>query len=185
MKLDFTQRGRVVITVFEYLKEIIIAFDKADPTGGGTKTSATPSNLFKVDEDCEKLNLTKSKEFHNILMVRPPLANVRSTSASNIPSWLIKSAQGTLSGLVPNRRYDRRLHDKVNPGSLVQEVPRPDYGSNPCASPWSRQALKEEGPYGRMKRRDHRSVLDDDVRDWISLSATVSTSAIMDIRNRG
>jgi hypothetical protein len=67
MKLDYSRRGRVEITMFEYLEEIIIAFDKADPTGGGTKTSAAPSNLFKVDEDCVKLSDTKSKEFHNIV----------------------------------------------------------------------------------------------------------------------
>ena len=36
-------------------KEILTAFDKADPKGAGTKTSAASENLFKIDEDCEKL----------------------------------------------------------------------------------------------------------------------------------
>jgi hypothetical protein len=59
MKLDYTLRGRVMITMFDYIEEIIVAFDKADPEGGGTKTSAAPSNLFKVDEDCVKLSATR------------------------------------------------------------------------------------------------------------------------------
>jgi hypothetical protein len=47
--------------MFEFLEEVIVAFDKADPKGGGTKTSAAPSDLFKIDEDCHKLSPKKSK----------------------------------------------------------------------------------------------------------------------------
>ena len=67
MKLDFSSPGRVKISQFEYIEDIIIAFDKADPNGGGTKTSAAPKNLFRIDEDCEKLNPEKATEFHNIV----------------------------------------------------------------------------------------------------------------------
>jgi hypothetical protein len=67
MKLDYILRGRVMITMFDYIEEIIVAFDKADPEGGGTETSAAPANLFKVDEDCEKLNATRLREFHNLV----------------------------------------------------------------------------------------------------------------------
>ena len=41
--------------MIEFLDKILIAFDKVEPKGGGTKTSAAPENLFKVDEYCEKL----------------------------------------------------------------------------------------------------------------------------------
>jgi hypothetical protein len=49
MTLDYTVRCQVKITMFDYINEILTAFDKA-PTGGGTKTSAAPGSLFKVDE---------------------------------------------------------------------------------------------------------------------------------------
>jgi hypothetical protein len=52
MTLDYTVRGQVKITIFDYVNEIIAAFDKAEPKGGGTKSSAAPESLFKVDEDC-------------------------------------------------------------------------------------------------------------------------------------
>jgi len=67
MTLDYRTSGQVKITMYDYVDEIIAAFDKADPKGGGTKTSAAPDNLFKVDEDCEKLTPVKAKEFHNIV----------------------------------------------------------------------------------------------------------------------
>jgi hypothetical protein len=37
--------------MFDYVNEIINAFDKAEPKGGSTKSSAAPDDLFKVDED--------------------------------------------------------------------------------------------------------------------------------------
>jgi hypothetical protein len=67
MTLDFTLPGRVKITMFDYVEEIIVAFEKADPQARGTKTSAAPSNLFTVDDDCKKLNAIKATQFHNIV----------------------------------------------------------------------------------------------------------------------
>jgi hypothetical protein len=55
MTLDYTIHGQVNISMLDYINEIIDAFDKAEPKGGGTKSSAAPDNLFKVDEDHEKL----------------------------------------------------------------------------------------------------------------------------------
>jgi hypothetical protein len=42
--------------------------DKAEPKGGVTKSSAAPGSLFKVDEDCDKLEQDKAVEFHNLVM---------------------------------------------------------------------------------------------------------------------
>jgi hypothetical protein len=42
-------------------------FDKAEPNGAGTKSSAAPSNLFTVSEDCEKISGDKAVEFHNLV----------------------------------------------------------------------------------------------------------------------
>jgi hypothetical protein len=66
MTLDYTVRGQVKITMIDYVDdEILTAFDKADSKGRGTKTSAASENLFKIDEDCEKLQ--PSMEFHNLV----------------------------------------------------------------------------------------------------------------------
>jgi hypothetical protein len=67
MTLDYTARGQVKITMFKYVDEILTAFDKAEPKGGGTKTSAAPDSLFKVYESFEKLKQDKAVEFHNLV----------------------------------------------------------------------------------------------------------------------
>jgi hypothetical protein len=67
MTLDYTVRSQVKITMFDYVDEILTAFDKAEPKGGGTKTSAAPESIFKVDENCEKLKQDKAVEFHNLV----------------------------------------------------------------------------------------------------------------------
>jgi hypothetical protein len=67
MTFDFTLPGKVNISMCEYIEEIILAFDKADPNGGGNKTSAAPVNLFRIDQDCKKLDTKKSTEFHNMV----------------------------------------------------------------------------------------------------------------------
>jgi hypothetical protein len=67
MKIDYTTPGRVIISQFEYIQEIITAFDKADPTGGGTKSSSAPNNLFRIDTDCPKLSPVRAKEFHHLV----------------------------------------------------------------------------------------------------------------------
>jgi hypothetical protein len=67
MTLDYTVRDQVKITMIGYVDEILTAFDKADPKGRGTKTSAASENLFKIDEDCEKLPSNKAVEFHNLV----------------------------------------------------------------------------------------------------------------------
>jgi hypothetical protein len=67
MTLDYTVCGQVKITMFEYIDEIITAFDKAEPKGGGTKTSTAPDSLFKVEESCVKLAQNKAVKFHNLV----------------------------------------------------------------------------------------------------------------------
>jgi hypothetical protein len=41
--------------MFDYVHEIISAINKAEPKRGGTKSSAAPDDLFKVNEDRKKL----------------------------------------------------------------------------------------------------------------------------------
>ena len=42
MTLDYTVSGQVEITIINFLDKVLIAFDKAEPKGGGTKTSSAP-----------------------------------------------------------------------------------------------------------------------------------------------
>jgi hypothetical protein len=67
MTLDYTTPGQVEIRMIDYVNEIIDAFDKAEPKGGGTKSSAATTNIFKVDEDCEKLDEKQATEFHTLV----------------------------------------------------------------------------------------------------------------------
>ena len=67
MTLDYTIPGLVKVSMFEYIDEILTAFEKAEPKGAGTKASAAPDNLFKVNEDCEKLSPKKAVQFHNLV----------------------------------------------------------------------------------------------------------------------
>jgi hypothetical protein len=53
--------------MFNYVDKIINAFDKAEPKGGVTKSSAAPDDLFKVNKDHEKLQPENSVEFHNLV----------------------------------------------------------------------------------------------------------------------
>jgi hypothetical protein len=67
MTLDYRVPGQVKITMLNYVDEILAAFDKAVPKGGGKKTSASPDSMFKAEEDCEKLAQAKAVEFHNLV----------------------------------------------------------------------------------------------------------------------
>ena len=53
--------------MIDFLDDFLLAFDKAEPKGGGTKTSAAPENLFKVDEDYKKLPQSNTVQFHNLV----------------------------------------------------------------------------------------------------------------------
>ena len=67
MTLDYSTPGQVKVSMYDYVEEILTAFAKADPKAAGTKSSAAPDNLFKVNEDCEKLHTSKAVEFHNLV----------------------------------------------------------------------------------------------------------------------
>jgi hypothetical protein len=60
MTLDYSVPGQVKITILDYVDVIIAAFYKAEPKGGGTKTSAAPEILLKVGNDCKKLAQAKA-----------------------------------------------------------------------------------------------------------------------------
>jgi hypothetical protein len=66
MTLEYTVRGQDKITMFDYIDEMLTAFDKAEPKGGSTKSSAAPG-LFKVNESCEKRKQDKAVDFHNLV----------------------------------------------------------------------------------------------------------------------
>ena len=55
MILDYSAVGQVKTIMLDYINEIIDTFDKSDSTGGGTKSSAAPAIVFKVDKYCKNL----------------------------------------------------------------------------------------------------------------------------------
>ena len=59
--------GVVKVLMFNYIDKIFSAFDKVELNGGGMKSSATPKNLFVVNEDCKKLSPSKQVAFHNLV----------------------------------------------------------------------------------------------------------------------
>ena len=63
MKLEYSTVGQVEITMLEYIDEILNTFDKADPTCGGTKSSAAPDIIFKVKKYCKNLMTNKLCSF--------------------------------------------------------------------------------------------------------------------------
>jgi hypothetical protein len=67
MTLDYTIRGQVHISMFNYIDMIIDAFDKEEHKGSGTKSCAAPDDLFKVNEGRKKLPPEKAIEFHNLV----------------------------------------------------------------------------------------------------------------------
>ena len=46
MTLNYTVRDQVQITMIDFSDKILIAFDKAELKGGGTKTSVATENIF-------------------------------------------------------------------------------------------------------------------------------------------
>ncbi len=79
MTLDFSTDRQVKISMVDYVKEVIEAWDKAPKTkddgfklveskrGRKAKSCAAPEDLFKVDEDATKLDAEQSTAFHNIV----------------------------------------------------------------------------------------------------------------------
>ena len=53
--LDYRICGRVKITIFYYIEEIITAFEKAAPGKSGNRSSAAPVNILVVDKDFKKI----------------------------------------------------------------------------------------------------------------------------------
>ena len=67
MTLDYRIRGRVNITMFDCIEEIITGFEKAEPGKSGTKSSAAPVKLFLVDKDCKNFKQRIVVLFHNLV----------------------------------------------------------------------------------------------------------------------
>ena len=49
LTLDYNVRGQVRIVMLGYIEDIITNFDKAYPKSKGTKSSASPGNIFVVN----------------------------------------------------------------------------------------------------------------------------------------
>jgi hypothetical protein len=67
MNLDYTTTGQVKITMIDYVEEVLTAFSKADPKANGTKTSAVPEDLFKINQDSLKLDSSLAATFYTLV----------------------------------------------------------------------------------------------------------------------
>ena len=79
MTLDFSTKRQVKISMIDYVKEVVAAWDNVpkhnndgftevkSKRGRKSKLSAAPEDLFKVDEDATKLNTEMATAFHNIV----------------------------------------------------------------------------------------------------------------------
>jgi len=78
MTLDFGKRGKVKVSMLDYVKEVLSAWDLVKNQQDAddfdivlfkkkVRNTAAPDNLFKVDETSEKLNKECSKAFHHIV----------------------------------------------------------------------------------------------------------------------
>jgi hypothetical protein len=67
MQLDYSVPGQVSVSMFGYIQEILDLFDKEAPKCTGTKTSAAPVDLFRVQPECIKLSPAKQEMFHSIV----------------------------------------------------------------------------------------------------------------------
>ena len=67
MTLDHRKKGVFQITMFDYIKVTLEAFEKMDPKAKGNKNSAAPAYLFTMREDSKKLDAEKAEKFHSIV----------------------------------------------------------------------------------------------------------------------
>jgi hypothetical protein len=78
MSLDFSHPNQCRVTMFDYIYEIVVAYDKAlkDLSDGFNavikkknvaRTSLAPDDLFIIDEDAEKLSKEGATAFHNLV----------------------------------------------------------------------------------------------------------------------
>jgi hypothetical protein len=124
MTCDFAENGRVKISMFDYVDEILATFDKADPKGGGTKTSAAPGDLFKVDEDSKKLGKVKTVEFYNIVAKTQFATKRARPDTSTSVAFLSTRVRAP-----DHEGNDRRFHDETSTGSFFSVIPRQNFGS--------------------------------------------------------
>jgi hypothetical protein len=119
MTLDYSVSGQVKIIMLDYVNEILAAFYKAEPKGGGTKTSSAPDSLFKVDEDCEKLAQAKAVEFHN-MVAKTLYATKRArpdtcTAIAFTTTRVLEPDEEDWTKLVHLMRYQGHSHNAADP----------------------------------------------------------------------
>ena len=110
MTLDYTTVGKVKITILDYIDEIVDTFDKADPTGGSTKSRAAPDILFKVGKYCLKKSQTS--------------CGVSSPGGKNIIFYQAGQSRHLNLNLIPQHKRDRisqLLLGQVDPSNEIYQ----------------------------------------------------------------
>lgn len=64
MKLDFNRRGKVIITMIDFIKELV---EEAPSEFGGMASTPGKKHLFEVNDQCPKLEEERSITFHHFV----------------------------------------------------------------------------------------------------------------------
>ena len=63
MKLDYSTRGEVKITMYNYIRDIVTDFKQYDPSNNNARIPAE-NHTFKVRDDQKKITETLAQVFH-------------------------------------------------------------------------------------------------------------------------
>ena len=126
MKLDFTNVGVVIVTMIDYINDVIKAWDDAvtkfndgfEPVEKRQRiATAAPEDLFKINEDAVKLDKDKSKVFHSIVAMILYIVKRARPDAALANAFLTTRVRG------PDEDDWRKLRHLINYFRSTRELP--------------------------------------------------------------
>ena len=126
MNLDFTKVGVVVVTMIDYIDDVIKAWDDAvtkfndgfEPVEKRQRiATAAPEDLFKINEDAVKLDKDKSKVFHSIVAMILYIVKRARPDAALANAFLTTRVRG------PDEDDWRKLRHLINYFRSTRELP--------------------------------------------------------------
>ena len=126
MKLDFTNVGVVIVTMIDYINDVIKAWDDAvtkfndgfEPVEKRQRiATASPEDLFKINEGVVKLDKDKSKVFHSIVAMILYIVKRARPDAALANAFLTTRVRG------PDEDDWRKLRHLINYFRSTRELP--------------------------------------------------------------
>ena len=100
--------------MIDYIDEIIVVFNKEEPRGSGINISATPEDLYKVDEECDNFIPDKAKMFHNLVANTLYTTNRASPDNCTAVAFLTTRVRGANKDDWLNLVYLMKFHNGDN-----------------------------------------------------------------------